>query len=232
MSEPMILQPSFLFRFELSLPRHNGRWTKEGLRLPETARLPPLHRLSKPVKVPELSGAKPREFFDLRMAWNPKGIGFAMHTWGKSQLPWCRDARPYESDGLHLCINTRGTTGIHRSNRFCHRFVFAPFGGGPKRDQPFAGLLPIDMARENPNPVDPTQLKRFSRPLADGYQMSGWIPAELLTGFDPQEFPQISLSTMVLDRECGMQTLLYDPTFPVLRDPSMWASVQLIDGEK
>jgi hypothetical protein len=217
MSEPQILQPSFLFRFEVGLPRHTGRWTKNGLKLPESARLPPLHRLT---------GSA--DFAELRMAWSPRGIGFSLRTHGKKQLPWCHDSRPESSDGLHLCIDSRGSTGIHRASRFCHRFVFAPVGGGPRRDQPFAELLPIDRARELPHPVDPAQLKRFSKLTGDGYQLSGWIPTECLTGYDPEEFSRLNLFYVVSDREFDLQPQVHDLSFPVLSDPSMWTGVRLL----
>src|SRR5690606_38471268 len=115
-------------------------WTDQGIELPESCRMPSFGAL----------GDHPL-FADLRMAWDTSGIGFTLRCKGKRQLPWCREERPDASDGLHLWIDTRNSPNIHRANRFCHRFVLMPFGGGPRRDQAVGQMLPINRARQVPN---------------------------------------------------------------------------------
>ena len=40
----------------------------------------------------------------------------------------------------------------------------------------------------------------------DGYLLEAFLPAEALTGFDPQEHPRLGFTYAVLDRELGVQT--------------------------
>lgn len=213
--EPLI-DPSFLFRFEIRLRQYEMKWSSKGLTLPETCRLPSFGAL----------GERP-VFADVRMAWNASGIGLTVNITGKRQLPWCRDSRLDDSDGFHFWIDTRCSPGIHRATQYCHRFLWMPAGGGPKREHPVAAWIPINRARANPKPVSPSELKIAAYPRHDGYQMSGFVPASGLTGFDPASQPRVSLYYAVVDRELGWQTLTLGPEYPVLEDPSLWGEAVL-----
>ncbi|WP_145178017.1 DOMON domain-containing protein [Rubripirellula lacrimiformis] len=167
-------------------------------------------------------------FADVRMAWCKEGIGLHINVNGKRQLPWCRDSRLEDSDGFHLWIDTRCSPLIHRATQYCHRFLFMPAGGGPKRERPTAAMIPINRARMHPKSIGPNQLKIVGMPRHDGYEMSGFIPADALTGFDPADQPRISLYYAVVDRELGWQTLSLGPEYPVLEDPSLWGEAVLV----
>ena len=214
-----LLDPTFAFRFEIALRRHPLVWKPTGLQLPDSCRIPSFGAL-----------ADRSLYADVRVAWDASGIGFAVRAGGKRQLPWCRDTRVEESDGFHLWIDTRCSPGIHRANRFCHRFLFMPIGGGPKRDIPVAAMLPIHRARQTPHPVKDELLKVAGRLKQDGYELSGLIPASALTGFDPSEYPRLGFWYAVIDRERGWQTFSLGPEFPVTEDPSLWGEAQLAPG--
>jgi hypothetical protein len=216
-TDPLLLDPTFPFRFEVVLQRCRLQWKKTGLALPDGCRMPCLGALAdRPL------------YADLRMAWDTTGIGFSVRATGKRQLPWCRDSRIEESDGLHLWIDTRCSPGIHRANRFCHRFLFMPIGGGPKRDIPVATQVPIQRARQHPNPIASSQLNVSGRPKHDGYELSGIISADALTGFDPRQYPRIGIWYAVVDRERGWQTFSLGPDFPVADDPTLWGDARLV----
>lgn len=102
-----------------------------------------------------------------------------------------------------------------------------PIGGGPKRDIPVATTVPINRARQHPNPVSGKQLKVSGRPKPDGYELSGIISADALTGFDPTEYPRIGIWYAVVDRERGWQTFSLGPEFPVAEDPTLWGEASL-----
>ena len=225
MAEAPLLNQTFLFRFEIVIKQHSLRWTATGLQLDEDFRLPCFGVLGTGNLME--SGKAPVQYADVRMAWDASGLGFWMQTSGKKQLPWCRDSRTDDSDGLQLWIDTRNSPGIHRANRFCHRFLFSPFGGGPRRDQPMAQMIPIHRARQEPNSIDPKLLNVFGKPLSDGYEMSGLIPNAALTGFDPVEYPKISLWYNVIDRELGNQAFSLNSSYPCPEDPSLWGSAVL-----
>ncbi|KAA5539785.1 hypothetical protein FYK55_23250 [Roseiconus nitratireducens] len=169
-------------------------------------------------------------FSDVRIAWSDAGIGIHVMVNGKRQVPWCRETRLDESDGFHFWIDTRCSPGIHRATQYCHRFLFMPAGGGPKREKPVASMIEIHRARANPKPIGPETLLIKAFPRHDGYELSGLIPTSALTGFDPDDGMRISLYYAVIDRELGWQTLAAGPEYPVTEDPSLWAEAVLRKG--
>lgn len=211
-----LIDPTFLFRFEVTLRHHPLEWTAKGLQLPDYCRLPSFGAL----------GERP-VYADVRMAWSEAGLGLHVRVAGKKALPWCRDTRLEDSDGFHLWIDTRCSPGIHRATQYCHRFLWMPAGGGPKREKPIASLIPIARARGNPKPIGPEQLKIAAYPRHDGYEMSGFIPAAALTGFDPRQQSRAGLYYAVVDRELGWQTLALGPEYPVADDPSLWGEAAM-----
>jgi hypothetical protein len=221
MADAPLLNPTFLFRFEISLRKHKLNWSIDGLKLPEDCQIPCFG----------VMGQEPTDrmpYADVRMAWDSGGIGFWMKATGKKQLPWCRDSRIEESDGLQLWIDTRNSQGIQRANRFCQQYNFAPFGGGPKRDQPFAAWVMIQRAKQQPHDGPPSGVKVFARATSDGYEMSGLIPATALTGFDPAEYSRINLFYQVVDREMGQQTLSLEAHYHTFENPAMWVAANLV----
>jgi len=161
------------------------------------------------------------------MAWCKAGLGLQVLVSGKRQLVWCRDTRLEDSDGFHFWLDTRCSPNIHRATQYCHRFLWMPAGGGPQRDQPTAGLIPINRARSHPKAVATGKLKIAASLRHNGYEMSGFLPAAALTGFDPIEQPRISMYYAVIDRELGWQTFSLGPEFPVMEDPSLWGELVL-----
>ncbi len=215
-----LIDPTLLFRFEFQLREDACQWSPRGLSLPTSCQLPCFGALAdRPV------------FADVRLAWNRQGIGVQLLVNGKRQLPWCRDSRLEDSDGFQLCIDTRCSPGIHRATQFCHRFLWMPAGGGPRREDAIAALIPIHRARSHPRPVSKEQLKVAARPRHDGYELSGWVPAAALTGYDPQQQPRIGIHYAVIDRELGWQTLALGPEYPVSHDPSLWAEAALVGAD-
>lgn len=213
---PSLIDPTFLFRFEVTLRKNACKWTAKGLKLPESCRLPSFGALAeRPV------------YADVRMAWSAGGIGVHVLVNGKRQLPWCRESRLDDSDGIHLWIDTRCSPSIHRATQNCHRFLWMPAGGGPQRDKPVTSLIPIHRARSHPKSIAPDLLKIAAYPRHDGYELSGFVPAAAMTGFDPGEQPRIGLYYAVVDRELGWQTFSLGPEYPVVEDPSLWGEAVL-----
>lgn len=211
-----LIDPTFLFRFEITLREDPCEWSSRGLKLPEECRLPSFGEL-----------ADRNVFADLRMAWCAGGIGVHVVVNEKRQLPWCRESRLDDSDGVHVWIDTRCSPNIHRATQFCHRFLWMPAGGGPKRDRPVTAMVPINRARSHPKSIAPDALKIAAYPRHDGYELSGFIPADAMTGFDPGEQPRVGFFYAVVDRELGWQTFALGPEYPVTEDPSLWGEAVL-----
>jgi hypothetical protein len=216
MSESL-LPTRFLFRFSLPCQYREPLWTKDGAGLDERYRLASLAELEE----------RPT-WADVRAAWSEAGLVFAVRVEGKLQPPWCRATRPEDSDGLQLWIDTRDVHNVHRAGRFCHRLIFLPGGGGRRLDEPTAAWLAINRAREQPRPVNPEQLRARGERLGNGYRMEAFVPAEVLTGFDPQEHPRLGFTYAVIDRELGEQTLTVGSPMPYQEDPSLWATLELV----
>jgi hypothetical protein len=233
MSNPL-LPTRFLFRFSAPCRYRDPLWTDDGAGLDETYRLMGLAELEERVA-----------WADVRAAWSEAGLAVTICVRGKSQPPWCRAARPEDSDGLQLWIDTRDVHNVHRAGRFCHRFIILPDGKkgtGPicvphpsgrsgKLDlspfSPVAEPLPINRAREQPNPIRPGLLKARCEKRVDGYVLETMIPAEALTGFDPVEHPHLGFTYAVMDRELGEQTFGVGSPMPYQEDPSLWATLEL-----
>lgn len=211
-----LLPPAFLFRFSVAC-RYSQDITSESLQLgPEHV-------------IPSFSELDGRALFaDVRVAWSEQGLAIRCRVVGKKQLPWCRDTRLDDSDGLQVLIDTRNAHNIHRASRFCHRFIFLPSGGGKKLDQPVAKMLDINRARETPADLGNLELPLKCKKAHDGYELFLQIPAAALTGFDPIDHPKLGFMYAIADRELGTQTFSVGPEFPILEDPSVWGTLDLV----
>jgi hypothetical protein len=216
MSEPL-LAPTFLFRFSVPCLYQKDVWPAGGLNLDEKFRIPSFG---------ELEGRA--IFADVRGAWSERGFSFWVQVAGKRQMPWCRDSRLEDSDGVSVWIDTRNTKDIHRASRFCHRFAFLPAGGGRRLEEPVAAPMPINRAKEHPKPPGAGSLQVLSEIQPGGYRLQAHIPASALTGFDPDEHPKIGFAYAVIDRELGWQTFTVGPEFPFVEDPSLWGELELV----
>lgn len=212
-----MLPKRFLFRFSAPCRFLDPLWTDQGAPLDVAYRLVGLAELEdKPV------------WADFRAAWSEAGFAFSVRVEGKRQVPWCREERAEDSDGVQLWIDTRDVHNVHRAGRFCHRFLFLPRGAGPRQDQPLVQWLPIHRAREHPRPVRLADIRRRSQRRPDGYLLEAFLPAECLTGFDPQDHPRLGFTYAVFDRELGEQTFAVGSPMPYQEDPSLWATLELV----
>ena len=216
MSEPL-LAPTFLFRFAVPCRYVPQPWSAREIELPAKCTIPSFGQLEdRPM------------FADVRLGWNEDGLGVSVRVVGKKQLPWCREGRIEDSDGLSLWISTRDTHNVHFANRFCHRFVLLPQGAQRQQDQPVAKLVRIQRARENPKPIGDDTIKIRSEKRIDGYLLRAHIPTSAITGYDTQESSRLGLSYAVTDRELGWQTFTVGSEFPFQADPTLWGMLELV----
>jgi hypothetical protein len=213
-----VVPPSFLFRFTFSVRKVDGI-PKKGqslLSLSEDCILP---------DVCELDGAQ--SFAQLRVAWNPEGLGISASITGKKQLPFCDTDGPTESDSLQVWVDTRCTQNVHRASRYCHRFCLLPIGAGKSKKQPFVKQLTIAQAREDAPEVDTSTIRLASRVSKTGYRLEAWFPSDVLNGYDPEANPSLGFFFIIRDAELGEQFLSTGKEFPVAHDPSLWAALEL-----
>jgi hypothetical protein len=218
-SDERLLDPSLLVRLKLKALRVDRAFAIRPETLPDEAILPSLNT--------ELSGEL--KFAQVRMAVGSNAFFFQLDVQGKKQLPWCRESRLEDSDGLHVWLDVRNSRDVHRATKYCYRIGFFPMGRGPKADLPFAGWAPINRARENSQPPPDDRMAIRSAVQGDRYRVVASLHFEALPGIDLQDFPVIAFYYGVQDRELGWQSLALQPTFPVAEDPSLWGQLQIAE---
>jgi hypothetical protein len=187
------------------------------IELPESARLDPFA---------DLDDAP--NFADVRLGWNETGLGLAVVVKGKDNFPIGDEARPRQSDGVTLWIDTRGDRTGHRASRTCHQFHFLAAGGGPNKDEPAFVQSKIHRALQDaPLATSADVPFRYER-IKGGYRIEAFLSANVLTGFDPEQHPRLGMFYAVRDFEKGEQTPGADSDFPFAEDPSLWASMDLV----
>ena len=67
-----------------------------------------------------------------------------------------------------------------------------------------------------------------SERVKGGYRIEAFLSANVLTGYDPEQFPRLGVFYAVRDFEKGEQTPGADSDFPFAEDPSLWASLELV----
>ncbi|MDR2761768.1 MAG: hypothetical protein LBB88_04120 [Planctomycetaceae bacterium] len=218
----MLTQKRFLFRFKIPCD-----YIEFGKELDESYRLPDLSilELSSDESGIRVSGLN--SFLDFRVGWNERGLLLAVIVKGKRQSLWCKSAFPNESDGLQICIDTRDVKDIHRATRFCHRLIFLPMVNDGSRSDPCAFWFPIHRAKAHPNPIDAKKIKLTNKIFAGGYELKIFVPQDVLTGFDPVEYPSMGFHFVVMDRELGNKYFIVEPPFPYDYDPSLWGTLLL-----
>lgn len=170
-------------------------------------------------------------FADVRAGWNENGLAFSVEVRGKEQPPTGDASKPRFSDGLSLWIDTRGARTSHRASRFCHQFFALPTGGGPERDEPAFVQQKIHRASQDAAQVAEGVVAFRCRRTATGYRLALFLPAEALTGFDPEQNPRLGLFYVVRDGELGEQALSASTDLPYAEDPTLWAALELVKAK-
>jgi hypothetical protein len=183
--------------------------------------------------LPEMDG-RPR-FAQLRLAWNEGGLGIQVEVRGKEETPAGDATKPLLSDRVSVWIDTRDSRTSHRASRYCHQIHFLPTGGGPEKDEPVVVPMKINRAQQDaPLPDEDAILCRCTR-QANGYRLEAFLPASVLNGFDPEQYPRLGFFWLVRDQEKGEQSLSVGSDFPVAEDPSLWSVLELVrptEGQK
>ena len=216
-----LVPPRFLFRWSFpirkigNLPHRSGRL----LNLPEACRVPSLGELdSTPC------------FAEMWMAWSEAGLGLSVDVRGRTRRLKCSSDTPTTSDGLHVWFDTRNTQTVHRATRFCQQFSLLPSGSGRTEADPLACAIPLARAREESQLADVSLIQVQSEVQPDGYWLDAWLPAEVLVGFDTSQHPHLGFHYVVRDSELGEQSLAVGSEFPYAADPSLWQTIELIEG--
>lgn len=167
---------------------------------------------------------KTDDYAQLFAGWHKEGLLFEVRVEKETPVVKYNRDEPEVSDGIWFWIDTRNTQNIHRASRFCQSFFCYP--NQPK--QPPGNLpVPISRAREEAVLPDAGDQQIYAEHSESGYRLQFWIPADSLTGYDPDNFGEIGFYYCVQDFQRGEQTLSVGREFPIDHDPSLWATLVL-----
>lgn len=167
-------------------------------------------------------------FADLRLAWNEAGLALQVEVRGKEKPPLGDASRPHLSDGVTLWMDTRDARTSHRASRFCHQFHFLPTGAGEDKEEPTVTQSKIHRALQDAPLAPPHAIAFRCRRRATGYRLAAFLPAEVLTGFDPEQNPRMGIFYVVRDDELGEQSLGAASGLPYAEDPTLWSVLELV----
>ncbi len=214
-----VVPTPFLFRYSLvakRIPKLPKKAKTSLLDLPQDCSLPNLRAVE-----------DESAFGDVRVGWNENGFGVSVEVARRTAPLACDSRRPAESDGLQVWIDTRNTQNIHRASRFCHHFCFLPARREGKPGKPFATQLEIARSRETVTLADQKALSLNVVAKKSGYLLEAWLPAAVLTGYDPEANPRLGFYYHLRDSELGDQYLTVGDEFPFANDPSLWSTLDL-----
>lgn len=223
-AQPLIPQ-SFWFRTALwcrrldGVPRAAGR--RGILDLPPEYGLPALARLD---------GREP--WAELRVAWNAEGLAISACVSGKSSAVAYDASRPDVVDGIHVWVDTRDTRDMHRASRFCHRFTFDLVPAKADTLDVYWNQRTIGRALADPprarNDAVLTHAEARAKPR--GWLLEVFLKGSALNGFDPETNRRLGFLVQVNDADRGDQFLTLGREFPIGEDPSLWPTLELVEG--
>ncbi|WP_169974923.1 DOMON domain-containing protein [Tautonia rosea] len=217
---PLIPQ-AFYFRVALPCPK------VEGIPRSGKARLLDLDRSC---LLPELGAIDGRaSWAEVRVAWNVEGLGISVEVTGKFGPLTHVPERPEDSDGVQLWIDTRDTRDIHRASRHCHRFHLGVVPGKGKGLEVEVRQLRIPRATVDAPLADLKPVRSTAQRIRSGYRLDVFLPGSVLNGFDAETNRRLGFSYRVTDPDRGDQFLTVGREFPVGEDPSLWATLELIE---
>ncbi|NOX58982.1 MAG: hypothetical protein GXP29_09020 [Planctomycetes bacterium] len=198
--------------YRRTLPKPTGKltgWSKEFM-------LPALC---------EMDGQEP--FADVYACWNDDGIAVACRVRCRDKKLTCDPAKFWKGDNLRICTDMRDTRDIHRATRYCQQFYILAAGLGKGRLNPVAGSTAIHRAKINAPVVAAGRIPVASQVTKTGYTIEAILPANVLSGFDPEEHPRIGFYYMLEDLALGQQYLTVGDDLYWHIDPSTWATAVL-----
>lgn len=167
------------------------------------------------------------DFAEVWTCWNESGIAVAAHVSDKKKSLRCDPARFREGDNLRLCTDMRDARTNRRATRFCQHFYFLPTSGGSSGKSACAGAVKLERAREDAPVASGSSIEVASKVTRTGYSLEAFIPAETLSGFDPDQHSRIGFYYMIEDADHGQQYLTVGDDLNWYVDPSTWATAIL-----
>jgi hypothetical protein len=213
-----VIPPSLLFDFSLTIHRVDEipKRRKQILNLPETTRLP----------IPAQLNSVGSDF-EIRVAWNPNGLGIAFSVGGRAGPPRGSGKSLKRCDHALLFVDTRHTATVHRAGSYCCGFVAIPCDD-EANGKPSLAVRTIAQQRDLKQTADVRKCSIRSHISSTGYSMEVWLPASQLYGFaEVPDIGHLGFCCLIHDSESGELPLNLGDDFPVTFDPSTWLRLGL-----
>jgi hypothetical protein len=217
-----LLPQAFWFRIAASCPR-----LEEVPRPDDWQRL---LDLPQSCALPDFGGLEGRRSWaEVRLAWNPRGLGLAVQAEGLSDLQLAPD-RPEGFADVQIWVDTRDTRDISRASRFCHRFTASLRLHMPGRKLAVeVAQRPIARAVADAPMSRPGLIASRAELSRAGWSLEVFLPAQALNGFDHETNRRLGFAYQVSDHAREDQFLGVGRDFPIGENPSLWATLELQD---
>lgn len=202
----------FPLAYRAKLPRIDGKLAEWE----ESDRLPDLGQLESKTS-----------FAQVWACWNESGLSFAFRVEGKKRSLRCDPKSFWKGDNIRICTDMRDARANKRATKYCQQFYLLPTGGGRSKKEAVAGVNPIQRARQEAPHVPVSRISIAALVTKTGYTLEAHLPAECLSGFDPEAHSRIGFYYIIEDVELGKQYLTVGDDLYWFVDPSTWATAVL-----
>lgn len=163
------------------------------------------------------------DFARVFLGWNEKGIGGQV----KFNRPFEQSVYPdvEYGDSVELFFDTRDIKSAGFNHRFCHHFIFL--------GEPVDGIQAQEATHfrtEDVHPLcDSKELEVKVSYQRKSYDMSIWIPASCLHGYDPAQFNRIGF-TYRINRtgDYSQHFSLQSAEYQIDQNPALWSTMRLV----
>ncbi len=169
----------------------------------------------------DLSGQE--VFAKLAIGWSEEGIGATVQIDQRASVSHYPLIE--KGDSVELFFDTRDVKTSGFNTRFCHHFFFLPHAvdGINKGEK-------THFRTEDQHPLcDPEALQCQVQLKKNGYQLSIFIPAPCLHGYEPRQFNRLGFTYRINRHGAESQHFsVVSQDYKIEEQPSLWASLVLV----
>ena len=175
--------------------------------------------------LPQLGGVDLEPpFATVYAGWCPEGLGVALEVREKSRVQ-VDQGKFWTGDCLEIWLDTAPQPGPRTFDESCHHFYFLPRGGGRDGQAGLAGrYFPPGLDQRPQHNLSEVDVASSVTP--GQYTLEAFLPASLLTGWDPLKGTELGFTYHVHDVQKGDQAFNLSKVFPIHADPNLWAAAK------